>query len=853
MAITITHPFVSAKSDGTDASLIQPSNWNDNHSVIGTVDVANGGTGATTASAARTNLGLGTIATQNANNVSITGGSMSGVTLTSLDASTTFQDNADPTKQMQFQLSSITGGQTSVLTVPDADGAIVLDTATQTLTNKTLTSPTINGGSITGITDLALADGGTGASLADPNADRIMFWDDSAGAVTWLTAGTGLAITDTTIAATNNGDVVGPASATDNAIARFDGTTGKLIQNSAVTVADTTGDLTGGAYNGLTVSTGTNTVTLTRGTAALTWNTSGTLGSAAFTASTDYAVAAKGVTNGDSHDHSGGDGAQIAYANLSGLPTLGTIASQAANNVSITGGSITGITDLALADGGTGASLTDPNADRIMFWDDSAGAVTWLTAGTGLSITDTTISATSTGDVVGPASATDNAIARFDGTTGKLIQNSAVTVADTTGDIVGGTYNGLTVSTGTNTATLTRGTAALTWNTSGTLGSAAFTASTAYATAAQGVTNGDSHDHSGGDGAQIAYSSLSGLPTLGTIASQAANNVNITGGSITGITDLALADGGTGASLTDPNADRIMFWDDSAGAVTWLTAGTGLSISGTTLSTTDLGGDVVGPASATDNAIVRFDGTTGKLVQNSAVTIADTTGDLTGGKYNKVTITAPATGATLTIADNKTLTVSNTLTFTGTDSSSVAFGAGGTAQLAGKQTIWVPAGAMTSRTTNGAAAGTVETTTNKVMLKTLDFDTATQEFAQFSILMPKGWNESTVTFKAAWSHAATTVNFGVAWQIQGLALSDDDAADAAFGTAIAVTDTGGTTNDLYLTAESSAVTIGGTPAEGDWVVFQVARVPANGSDTMAIDARLHGIHLYYTTNAANDA
>lgn len=70
---------------------------------------------------------------------------------------------------------------------------------------------------------------------------------------------------------------------------------------------------------------------------------------------------------------------------------------------------------------------------------------------------------------------------------------------------------------------------------------------------------------------------------LGTIATQAANNVAITGGSITGITDMALADGGTGASLADPGADRIMFWDDSAGAVTWLTAGTNLTITGTTL------------------------------------------------------------------------------------------------------------------------------------------------------------------------------------------------------------------------------------------------------------------------------
>lgn len=78
-------------------------------------------------------------------------------------------------------------------------------------------------------------------------------------------------------------------------------------------------------------------------------------------------------------------------------------------------------------------------------------------------------------------------------------------------------------------------------------------------------------------------------------------------------------------------------------------------------------GDVVGPASATDNAIARFDGTTGKLIQNSAVTVADTTGDITGGKYNKVAITAPATSATLTIADGKTLTANNSLTLAGVD------------------------------------------------------------------------------------------------------------------------------------------------------------------------------------------
>lgn len=55
----------------------------------------------------------------------------------------------------------------------------------------------------------------------------------------------------------------------------------------------------------------------------------------------------------------GNTGYFIVWNNTSGkfeLSALGTMATQAANNVSITGGSITGITDLAIADGGTGAS-----------------------------------------------------------------------------------------------------------------------------------------------------------------------------------------------------------------------------------------------------------------------------------------------------------------------------------------------------------------------------------------------------------------------------------------------------------------------------------------------------------------
>lgn len=58
---------------------------------------------------------------------------------------------------------------------------------------------------------VSLANGGTGAALTDPNADRILFWDDSAGSTAFLTAGTGLSISGTTLTATNNGTVTSVA------------------------------------------------------------------------------------------------------------------------------------------------------------------------------------------------------------------------------------------------------------------------------------------------------------------------------------------------------------------------------------------------------------------------------------------------------------------------------------------------------------------------------------------------------------------------------------------------------------------------------------------------------------------
>ncbi len=174
-------------------------------------------------------------------------------------------------------------------------------------------------------------------------------------------------------------------------------------------------------------------------------------------------------------------------------------------------------------------------------------------------------------------------------------------------------------------------------------------------------------------------------------------------------------------------------------------------------------------------------------------------------------------------------------------------------KIAGTETIFVPANAMFGTTTNGAEAAAVETTALRPELKVLDFDASTRENAQFSIAMPKSWNLGTVTYQVFWSPSNTNTGnciFGV----EGLACTEGDTADAVFGTAIEVTDAGiGTVEDVQMSAVSSAVTIGGSPADDDYCFFQLYRDAADGSDTFTGDARVMGIKLFYTTDAANDA
>jgi hypothetical protein len=180
-----------------------------------------------------------------------------------------------------------------------------------------------------------LANGELGLNITDGK----LFYKDNLGVVQVLATKAGA-----------NGDVVGPASSTDNALVRFDSTTGKLVQNSVGILSDT-GDLTG-----------LNSITLTT---ALGVASGGT-----------------GVTT------STGSGANV----LSTSPTLVTPILGTPTSVTLTNATglplTTGVTGtLPVANGGTG-STTTPTNGQLLIGNGTGFSLATITQGSGISVTN---------------------------------------------------------------------------------------------------------------------------------------------------------------------------------------------------------------------------------------------------------------------------------------------------------------------------------------------------------------------------------------------------------------------------------------------------------------------------------
>jgi len=161
--------------------------------------------------------------------------------------------------------------------------------------------------------------------------------------------------------------------------------------------------------------------------------------------------------------------------------------------------------------------------------------------------------------------------------------------------------------------------------------------------------------------------------------------------------------------------------------------------------------------------------------------------------------------------------------------------------------IQVGAGAMRPSSTSGATPADAEMTTNKNNYTFMDFsDSGGLLYAEFNLILPSDYDGGTITYKVHWTANSTSTNSAV-FGLQGVAITDDDALDVAFGTAQEVTDANkSTAYDLNISPASAALTIAGTPAAGKLAGFRFYRDSGDGSDNLAATARVLGIIINYT-------
>jgi hypothetical protein len=267
----------------------------------------------------------------------------------------------------------------------------------------------------------------------------------TATATNALTIGTGLsgtsyngsaavtiAIANTGVTATSYGASNKTLTATVNAQGQLTSLadTAIAISNTQVSGLGSAALLTAGAAGGVATLDGGGTVPTSQLPAAVlgalkyqgTWNASTntpTLASGVGTQGYYYVVSVAGTTNLDG----------IASWAVGDWAIFGTATWQKIDNTDAvtsvngyTGTVVLSYTDVGASPATTGTSI---------LYGNGTGGFSSVTIGSGVAFAGGTLTATGTGgDVVGPASATDNAIARYNLTTGKLIQNSTVTIDD---------------------------------------------------------------------------------------------------------------------------------------------------------------------------------------------------------------------------------------------------------------------------------------------------------------------------------------------------------------------------------------------------------------------------------------
>lgn len=163
--------------------------------------------------------------------------------------------------------------------------------------------------------------------------------------------------------------------------------------------------------------------------------------------------------------------------------------------------------------------------------------------------------------------------------------------------------------------------------------------------------------------------------------------------------------------------------------------------------------------------------------------------------------------------------------------------------------FYIPASAFRPCTTNPCSSLLKhEYGTNDIDLEYLAFDSgATPERAQVDFKMPEDWDCGMVKAKFDWTSASgSTAGDTCEWSVKAGAFRDNVAIDSALGSAQVISDVLLADNGTkwQTTPATPAITIGGTPALTDTIIWEVSR-NGPGADNMTEDAWFLGLYVQY--------
>lgn len=146
----------------------------------------------------------------------------------------------------------------------------------------------------------------------------------------------------------------------------------------------------------------------------------------------------------------------------------------------------------------------------------------------------------------------------------------------------------------------------------------------------------------------------------------------------------------------------------------------------------------------------------------------------------------------------------------------------------------------------------VELPSNQGNFIFMDFDSTSDEIAQWTLFMPRNFDGGALKAKFLWTANSTSTN-SVAWNIQGSATQDGSSLDIAWSTVKTVVDANkSTAYKLNISDFTPEFSLGGTPGGGCLTQIRVYRSPGHASDTLAVDARLIAVTLLYRISKYGD-